>query len=110
MEILRYPNVANSMGLPLLEGVVTTNSTNTIITFKQYAFGNDWTGGFWAKIPTEITTSSLPVVFATDGVSGNQPLLDFAGSPVLTSDIVTAGNGVMLCFYDSASNRLQRIA
>ena len=110
MEILRYPNVANAYGIPLLEGTVSTVGTNTVVTFKKYAYSDEWTGAFFVKIPTAITGNTNPVVFATEGVTGTVPLINYSGSAVTTTQFGTSGNGIRICFYDHASKRLQLLA
>lgn len=107
MEMLQYPNVANAYGIPLLEGTVSTVGTNTVVTFKRHAYSDEWTGAFFVKIPTAITGSNNPVVFATEGVTGTVPLINYSGSAVTTTQLATSGNGIRICFYDHASKRLQ---
>lgn len=114
MAELTYPNRANTGGFPLLECVANVVGDNLIFTFQPHAaLGANWTGGFYVKVANAIAETAVttePVVFATQGVTGNMPLYFYNGDAVTGADVVTTGNGVMLCFYDAASRRLQLLS
>ena len=110
MAELTYPNRANTMGFPLLEAQAAVADGKLVLTFQPHAaMDNQWTGGFWVKVANAVTATTEPVVFATQGVTGNKPLYYFSGAPVLADYLVTTGGGVMLCFYDASSKKLQII-
>lgn len=114
MAELTYPNKANTYGFPLLECVASVVGDNLVFTFQPHAaLDANWTGGFYVKVANAIpgaTSTTQPVVFATQGVTGNMPLYYYNGDAVTAADVVTEGNGVMICFYDAASRRLQLLS
>lgn len=109
--------VCNRLGIPMLEvqSAVQGTSPSTVTTFY---FNNhpqrniNFFGSFYVKIPqnTATMTQDNTVEFATlDVLGSNIPLYLFDGSQATVGDIATTGNGIMLCFYDKVSNRLQLV-
>lgn len=104
---------SNRLGFPMIEvQSVTTSGTVTTFNFNDHPQrGAFFFGGFWAKLPaitTTTTTSSNTVEFATLGVSGsNLPLYLYNGDQATLGDLETSGPGIILCFYDRTTNRLQ---
>ena len=106
---MTYPNKANTQGWPLLNGVPSVDavSGNLVITFQPHlSLGADWSGGFLVNIDGTIDTGGQNVVFATAGVQGSVPLYSFGGDQLTAADLVTTG-GVIMCFYNSQTRRLQ---
>lgn len=91
---------------------LTTSGTTATFSFNDHPQrrGNFF-GGFWVKLPTTTTTTTTAaynVEFATLGVLGsNLPLYLFNGTQAKLGAV--AAGGVMLCFYDRTTNRLQAI-
>lgn len=109
--------VSNRLGFPMLEVQSITEATLPA-TITSFNFNNhpqrniNFFGGFFVKIPQNTTTltKTNTVEFATLGINGsNLPLLKLDGTNVLVSDLSTNGGGIILCFYDKASNKLQVI-
>lgn len=110
MAYLTYPNLANTGGLPLLEGTAAVSGGNLVITFQPHAaLGEAWTGGFYVKISNAIATGSQPVVFATQGQNGTYPLVGFNGAQLTAAQLVTSGGGVIIAFYDASNKRLSAL-
>ncbi len=91
---------------------VTTNGTVTTFSFNDHPQrGAFFYGGFWVKVPAIATTTATAtntVEFATLGVSGSSlPLYLYNGTQATLGDLVTTGPGIILCFYDRTTNRLQ---
>lgn len=104
---------SNPNGIPMLEvQSVTTSGTITTFNFNDHPQRrNFFFGGFWVKVPaiaTTSTTSSNTVEFATLGILGsNLPLYLYNGDQATLGDLETTGPGIILCFYDRTTNRLQ---
>ena len=109
--------VSNRLGFPMLEvqrvEPPATGSTVTKFVFNNHPQrGYNFFGGFFVKVPQNLTTltDTNTVAFATDGVSDAPvPLVLYDGSTATVADIVTSGGGIMLCFYDRASNSLRLV-
>lgn len=109
---LRY---SNRLGFGMLEVQRIENRTTpadaTVFIFNEHPQRNiSFFGGFFVKVPNTTTaTADNPVQFETDGdSSSNLPLYNYNGDPATTTDLQTTG-GVLLCFYDRVSNKLQLI-
>ena len=105
---------SNRLGFPMLEvQSVTEAGTVTTLNFNDHPQRTAYFyGGFWVKIPvlSAGTTGTNTVEFATLGQSGsNIPLYYYGGDKVPKSGLITTTGGVILCFYDRTSNRLQII-
>lgn len=106
---------ANRFGIPMLEvQSVTTSGTVTTLNFNDHPQrGAFFYGGFWVKVPAIASTSSTSgytIEFATLGVSGsNLPLYLYNGDQATVGDMETDGPGILLCFYDRTTNRLQTV-
>lgn len=103
---------ANTRGIPMLEVQSVTNTT-TLATFNfndHPQRGSNFFGGFWVKMPsTAGLTGTAKVEFATLGVLGsNLPVYLYNGNQATALDLSTLG-GILLCFYDRTTNRLQVI-
>lgn len=88
---------------------VTVNASNVVFTFQNHAFLNSWYRGtvfvnLAQKIPTG-TTTTLPIVFSTNGVT--QPVTKVGGVALTVADI--AGTGVFEFWFDKSTNTLQLI-
>ena len=109
--------VSNRLGFPMLEVQSVTDATlpanTTMLNFNDHPQRRiNFFGGFFVKVPQDLTTATQTnlVQFATLDVPGsNIPLYLFDGTQAQVSDIATTGNGIMLCFYDRVSNRLQLV-
>lgn len=109
--------VSNRLGFPMLEvqsvSEATLPATTTVLNFNNHPQRNiSFFGGFFVKIPQNLSTATQTnnVEFSTIGESGsNIPLYLYSGTQAKISDILTTGNGILLCFYDKSSNRLQLI-
>lgn len=109
MEALTYPNRVNTQGFPSLSGTpsVDTASGNIVITFNPHlSLGDRWSGAFLVNITAPITTAQ-PVVFATLGDTNRVPLYRYGGAQAIGTDIATTTGGVLMCFYNSDTKRLQ---
>lgn len=112
MGELDYPNRTNTQGFPALLGTpsVDTASGNLVISFNPHrALNENWAGGFYVEIAGPIVTGAQPVVFATRGIAGTTPLYFFSGVQVTAADLVTTTGGVLHCFYNSNTGRLQLV-
>lgn len=107
--------VSNRLGFGMLEvQSITESGTTTTFKFNNHPQrGINFFGGFWVKIPQNLTTgytTTNTINFGTVDVDGDTvPLLMFDGTAVTVGDLPTPGNGIILCFYDKASNRLQLV-
>lgn len=118
MAELTYPNRVNSQGFPTLSGkprFETVSGVETlIIEFNPHlALNADWSGAFFVSITDPISVTSpgaQPVVFTTRGEQGSTALYRYSGSQVTAGDVITNKGGVLMCFYNSDTKRLQLIA
>lgn len=118
MAELTYPNRVNTQGYPSLSGkprFETVSGVETlIIEFNPHlALNADWAGAFWVFITEPITVTGQgpqPVVFTTRGEQGSTPLYRYSGSQVTAGELITGKGGVLQCFYNSDTKRLQLIA
>ena len=108
---LRY---ANRFGFGMIEAQ-SVSEAGTVTTFQfndhPQRRGNFF-GGFWVKLPiVDATTGGTNTVeFATTGTFGsNVPLYLYSGVQATKADLATTSGGILLCFYDRVSNRLQAI-
>ncbi len=109
MADLTYPNRVNTQGFPTLLGTpsVDTASGNIVITFNPHlALGERWSGAFLVQITAPISTAQ-PIVFTTQGESERVPLYRYGGAQALGTDITTTTGGVLMCFYNADTKRLQ---
>lgn len=88
---------------------VTVGTSNVVFTFQDHAFLNAWYRGtvlinLAQKIPTG-TTSTLPIVFSTNGVT--QAVTKVGGTALTVADIL--GTGVYEFWFDKSTNTLQLI-
>lgn len=103
---------SNRLGIPNLEASsVTTDGTNTTVNFPAYQILNgSFYGGFWIKIPQEITTSTKPLQFSTLGVSNSTvPVYLSNGTQATAASIASTGPAVYLVFYDRDNKKVQLI-
>lgn len=103
----------NTRGIPAIESInVTTVGTVTTITFRNHPYVNSrFAGGFWVKIGQTIATGGNTIQFATDGVSNSTMSLYLPdGDEATAANVVSDGNAVHLCFYDSDTKRLTLVA
>ena len=113
MAELSYPNRVNTQGMPTLSGTPAVDATsgNLVVTFNPHlALGERWSGAFWVAVTVPIATGAQPVVFATSGVAGNTPLYTYGGAQATAADLVTTTGGIILCFYNADTNRLQLVS
>lgn len=108
MAVLRF---SNRIGFPNIEATgVTSDGTNTTVSFNPHTGSQNFFGGFWVKIPQAVTTSTEPLYFTTTGVSGSTvPVYLQSGAQATVASIVTTGGSVFLCFYDRDNNRVTLI-
>lgn len=107
--------VSNRLGFGMLEVQSIAEGTGTT-TFKFNDHPQrriNFFGGFWVKIPQDTSTGYTAdnvIEFATiDTLGSNIPLKNFDGSAVTMGDLSTSGGGIILCFYDRTTNRLQLV-
>lgn len=106
---LRFSNRGT---FPMIEVQSVTSST-TLVTFNFNDHPQrraNFFGGFWVKMPsTAGLTGTAKVEFATlDSLGSNVPVYLYNGNQATALDLSTTG-GVLLCFYDRTTNRLQVI-
>ena len=88
---------------------VTVNTDNVVFSFQNHAFLNAWYRGtvyinLAQEIPSE-TTSTLPIVFETNGVT--QAVTKVGNTALTVADIT--GTGIYEFWFDKSSNLLQLI-
>lgn len=88
---------------------VTVGTSNVTFSFQNHAFLNAWYRGtilinLAQAIPTG-TTSTLPIVFETNGVT--QPVMKVGNEPLTVADIL--GTGIYEFWFDKSTNLLQLI-
>lgn len=109
--------VSNRLGFGMLEVQSVTDATlpanTSLFNFNNHPQRNiSFFGGFFVKVPQNLNneTQDNLVEFATlDVPNSNIPLYLYDGTQAKISDINTTGGGIMLCFYDKVSNRLQLV-
>ena len=108
MAFLRF---SNRTGFPCIEAVsVTSDGTNTTVSFNPHWGSNNFFGGFGVKIPQAVTTSTEPLQFTTIGVSGSTiPVYLANGAQATVANIASTGPAIYLLFYDRDNNRVQII-
>lgn len=88
---------------------VNVGSSNVTFTFQNHAFLNAWyRGSVYINLAQEIptgTTSTLPIVFSTNGVT--QAVTKVGNVPLTVADIT--GTGVYEFWFDKSTNTLQLI-
>lgn len=99
--------LANSQGIPRLQATeVTVSSTEVKFSFQNQPFLNaPFIGLILFKLPLipVNTTSTLPVVFSTNG--NNQSVINYnTGTEMTAGDMVRSG--IYLAIYDSESSML----
>lgn len=114
MAELTYPNRVNTQGFPALLGTPTIETIGTVATlvinFEPHRELNaDWSGAFFVSLNQPIATGAQPVVFRTRGVTGDVPLITFGGAQATAAELVTTTGGVVMCFYNRDTNKLQLI-
>lgn len=86
---------------------VTVNTANVVFTFRNHAFLNaNYRGTVFVKLAQAIptgTTTTLPVVFETNGTT--QAVTKFNGEALTVADI--AGTGVYQLWFERDTNTLQ---
>ena len=109
MALLKY---ANRFGFPCIESTsVTSDGTNTTVSFNPHQNGDNFFGGFWVKIGQNVATSTEHLQFETTGVVGSTiPVYLQTGVQATVADIVTSGGGIFLLFYDKDNNRVTLIS
>lgn len=88
---------------------VSVGTSNVTFTFQNHAFLNAWyRGTVYINLAQEIpsgTTSTLPIVFETNGVT---QAVTKVGNTALTVEDIT-GTGIYEFWFDKSSNLLQLI-
>lgn len=88
---------------------VTVNTDNVVFSFQNHAFLNAWyRGTIYINLVQAIpsgTTSTLPIVFETNGVTQE---VTKVGNTALTVEDIT-GTGIYEFWFDKSSNLLQLI-
>lgn len=115
MADLNYPNRVNTKGFPTLLGIPSLETIGAVetlvLTFQAHReLNSNWSGGFFVEIPSAIVTGAQPVVFRTQGVTGFVPLMLFNGVQATAAALTTTTGGVVMCFYNRDSNKLQLMA
>lgn len=108
MAMLKF---SNRIGIPNIEATgVTSDGTNTTVSFNARTGSQNFFGGFWVKIPQTVATSTQPLFFTTTGVANSTvPVYLQTGAQATAASIVTSGGSVFLCFYDKDNNRVTLI-
>lgn len=104
-----YPfNFANRNGIPMIESnSVQVTDTNVIINIPNRAFRFlNGTGLLLFRLNTEITNTTLPILFSSNEFT--QPLTLVGGAAATGADISSIG--VYLIYYAKNSNLMQLIA
>lgn len=110
MADLTYPNRVNTQGFPSLNAVPSIADGNLVLTFQPHlSLGAEWSGAFLVNIAGTIATGNQPVVFVTSGEQGSTPLYNYDGAQTTAANIVTNGGGIIICFYNHQTNKLQII-
>lgn len=115
MNELNYPNRVNTKGFPTLLGVPTLETIGAVetlvLTFQPHrALNDNWSGAFFVEIPSAIVTGAQPVVFRTQGETAYVPLYLFNGVQATSASLTTTTGGIVMCFYNRNTNRLQLMA
>lgn len=115
MAELTFPNVSNYNGIPLLQGAASVTDGKVVISLQPHKYSEMWTGCFWVKITNPVaapasTADALPVYLNTIGGGNEYPLYRYTGAQATNSLMATSTGGIVLCFFDSATNRLQLVA
>ena len=88
---------------------VNVGTTNVTFTFQNHAFLNAWyKGTVYINLAQEIpsgTTSTLPIVFETNGVT--QDVTKVGNTALTVADIT--GTGIYEFWFDKSTNTLQLI-
>lgn len=88
---------------------VTVNTDNVVFSFQNHAFLNAWyRGTIYINLVQAIpsgTTSTLPIVFETNGVT--QAVTKVGNTALTVADIT--GTGIYEFWFDKSSNLLQLI-
>lgn len=102
---------SNRYGFPNIEATsVTSDGTNTTVSFNPHTNTNSFFGGFWVKIPQVVATSAEPLQFSTVGIANSTvPVYLNTGAQATVANIASTGQSIYLCFYDRDSNRVQLI-
>lgn len=98
----------NRRGIPVIQTTgVAVNAADVVFSFPNHAFANSWYRGLvlveLAQAIPAGTTTTLPVLFETNGVTKN--VTTYNGANVTASDI--PGTGVYQLFYDKQTDTLQ---
>ena len=103
-----YPfNFANKMGIPMIESSsVNITDTNVVVNIPNRAFRFlSGTGLILFRLNTEITNTSLPILFSSNEFT--QPLTLVGGVAATGADIASVG--VYIIYYDKNANLMQLI-
>ena len=111
MLLPAYINV-NRNGIPAIRSLgVTVTTTNVQFDFNNHRnIGAPFRGLIIVNLAHMIpagTTTTLPVVFTSDG-GNEQQLMKYNNTPATVADL--PGNGIMLVWFESQSNYLQLIS
>lgn len=108
MSILK---LANRTGIPCLEVLsIDVTATNVVFNFADHPlFRNNFQGLFLIRNDKTFATSSLPIQFATAGVSGSTVDAYNVGNVALTGSDFNK-TGIYLFFYDRPTNKLQIVS
>lgn len=112
MENYPYPNVVNSKGIPTLLGRPSLETIGAVemlvVTFAPHReLNRNWSGEFDVLIDGAVATGAQPVVFRTAGVTGYVPLSLYSGPQATAAALQTTTGGIVKCFYNRDSDRLQ---
>lgn len=103
----------NTRGIPAIASTnVQIDGGTATVTFNSHPYIRDrFAGGLWVKIAQTVASGTDVVQFTTSGISNSTvPLYLQDGSQATTASLVSNGNAVHLCFYDSDNGHLQLIA
>ncbi len=112
MAELSYPNRVNKEGIPTLLGVPALETIGAVetlvVTFQPHrALNANWSGEFDVYVSGAVVTGAQPVVFKTVGEMGYAPLYLYSGVQATAASLVTTTGGIIKCFYNKDTGRLQ---
>lgn len=115
MAELTYPNRVNTQGFPTLAGDPTLETIGAVetlvINFQPHkALNANWSGAFFVNLTKPIVSGGQPVVFHTIGTTGYTPLTLFDGAQATALSLATTTGGVVMCFYNKDTSKLQLLA
>ena len=100
-------NFANKMGIPMIESSsVNVTDTNVVINIPNRAFRFlSGTGLILFRLNTEITNTTLPILFSSNDFT--QPLTLVGGTGATGTDFSAVG--IYIIYYDKNANLMQLI-